>query len=406
MTNFHSSGHENFTEAKLPRRDWILLPLISLLTVSLMVVSMESLSRRIFSASKTTVATGCMILNDAVTGPRAVPNTVCWEKTPEGPLAEYRFNSCGHRAGVECGPKRPGTYRIVMSGSSFAFGLSTPREETFAALLPAELSGLTGRPVELYNESMVWQAPGGVDKRFDKILAAKPDLVLWVVTSWDIAHTAPDPGLPAEPGFLGRTRYRVKAALATHSIANAIPNIVDAMHDLLDVTSSGLLLEHFLYESQTQYLKSYLRNDDAEAGFLRAEPSKDWQNFLWYFEKDVADIADQAKAAGVPLVVVLLPNRAQAAMISMGEWPPGNDPYKLGDEIRSIVVSHGGTYVDILPGYRTVPNAEQGYFPKDGHPNAEGHATISRLIARELSGGAVPALRVVPGPQAIVKKGD
>jgi hypothetical protein len=400
MTNSRTAGHEVPTEAKLPRQDWILLPLISLLTVSLMVVSSESLSRRIFSESRTTIVSGCMVLNDPSTGPRAIPNTVCWEKTPEGPLAEYRFNSCGHRAGEECGPKPPHTYRIVMSGSSFAFGLSTPREKTFAALLPAELSRMTGQPVDLYNESMVWQSPGGVERRFDNILAAKPDLVLWVVTSWDIAHTAPDPGLPADPGFLGRTRYRVKEALASRSISIAIPDIMDAVHDLLDVTSTGLLLEHFLYESQTQYVKSYLRNDDTEAGFLNAEPSARWQNFLWYFNKDVADIAAKAKAAGVPLVVVLLPNRAQAAMISMGEWPAGHDPYKLSEEVGSIVVSHGGTYADILPDYRGIPNPEQGYFPKDGHPNAEGHATISRIIAKELTSGAVPALSVDSRSQA------
>ena len=321
-------------------------------------------------------------------------------------MAEYRFNSCGHRADVECGPKPPGTYRIVMSGSSFAFGLSTPREETFAALLPEELSRMTGRPVDLYNESMVWRGPEGVNEHFDKILAAQPDLVLWVVTSWDVAHAATEPGLPTEPGFLGRTRYRVKEALAAHSISNALPDIIDALHDLLEVTSTGLLLEHYLYESQTQYVNSYLRNDDAEAGFLNAEPSKSWQNFLRYFDRDVADIARQAKPAGVPLVVVLLPNRAQAAMISMGEWPAGHDPYKLSNEIRSIIEAHGGTYVDILPDYRRVPNPEQGYFPKDGHPNAKGHATISRLIAKELTSGAVPALRVASEPQAILKKGE
>ena len=393
------AGQGTSTDAKLPRRDWILLPLISLLTILLILVTTESLSRRIFFASKTTVAAGCMVLNDALAGPRAIPNTVCWQKTPEGPLAEYKFNSCGHRAGVECGPKPPGAYRIVMSGSSFAFGLSTPREETFAALLPTELSRMTGLPVDLYNESMVWRGPEGVDEHFDKILAAQPDLVLWVVTSWDVAHAATEPGLPSDSGFLGRTRYRVKAALAKHSISSAASETVDAVHDLLDVTSTGLILEHFLYESQTEYVNSYLRNDDAEAGFLNAEPSARWQKYLWNFDKDVADISAKAKAAGVPLVVVLLPNRAQAAMISIGQWPAAYDPYKLSNEIRSIVVAHGGIYADILPDYREVPNSEQGYFPKDGHPNAKGHATISSLIAKKLTSGAVPALQVTSGPQ-------
>jgi len=118
MTNFRSTGHETSTEAKLPRRDWILLPLISLLTIMLMVVSTESLSRRMFSVSKTSIANGCVVRNDPAIGIQGVQNTVCWEKSPEGQLAEFRFNGCGHRAGMECGPKSPGTYRIVLTGGS------------------------------------------------------------------------------------------------------------------------------------------------------------------------------------------------------------------------------------------------------------------------------------------------
>ena len=62
------------------------------------------------------------------------------------------------------------------------------------------------------------------------------------------------------------------------------------------------------------------------------------------------------ESAGIPLVAVLVPDRTQAAMISMmDECPKGFDPYKLGNELRSIIVSHGGTYIDILPEFRTYP---------------------------------------------------
>jgi hypothetical protein len=91
---------------------------------------------------------------------------------------------------------------------------------------------------------------------------------------------------------------------------------------------------------------------------------------------------------------VLLPNRAQAAMISMGEWPAGYDPYKLDAELRSIVTSHGGIYIDILPDFRAIPNPEQHYLPVDSHPDAGGHAIIAAMLAKELTGGAVPALKV------------
>jgi hypothetical protein len=79
-------------------------------------------------------------------------------------------------------------------------------------------------------------------------------------------------------------------------------------------------------------------------------------------------------------------------MISMGKWPTGYDPYKLDEKLRFIIVSHGGIYLDILPQFRKVPSPEQYFFPVDGHPTSGGHAIIATLLAKELTGGAVPAL--------------
>lgn len=161
------------------------------------------------------------------------------------------------------------------------------------------------------------------------------------------------------------------------------------------------MLRHILYENenQDQYVTSFLMNGDNSAGFVKAEFSPSWQGHLKEFDSCAADIESQAKAAGILFAAVLLPNRAQAAMISMSDWPAGYDPYKLDHELRSIIESHGGIYIDILPGYRTIANAEQYYFPVDGHPDARGHAIISRLLARELTRGAIPALRTVVPPQ-------
>ena len=67
-----------------------------------------------------------------------------WEKIPEGKLTEYRFNSSGYRNNADFGPKSPGTYRIVMVGTSVAAGFRVPQGQTIGALLPAELSRRTG----------------------------------------------------------------------------------------------------------------------------------------------------------------------------------------------------------------------------------------------------------------------
>jgi hypothetical protein len=386
MTESNVIPPRNSEEEKLPRRDWVLLPALSLLTVFLIVGCTELIARRIFTYSDTGVK-DCTVLSDLSTGPRGIPNCVCWEKGYEYQPIEYRFNGSGYRADTEFGPKPLGTYRIVMVGSSVAMGFGVESKSTFAALLPEELSRRTGSPVELLNESI--GGNGGVASRFDSAFAYKPDMILWILTPWDIEQgfatvnhvKRADRSVP----FASRAWRRIELAFSGTSFTSAIEKA-------FDLTRSSLLLRHFLFESQNQYVTSYLMSGDKEAGFLKAEPGVEWKQHLRQLSVAVADNEALAKAAGVPLVAVLVPNRAQAAMVSMGTWPAGYDPYKLDREVRSVMTGQGGTYIDILSGYRGIPNPEQYYFPVDGHPDANGHAIISRLIANALTSGAVPAL--------------
>ena len=167
---------------------------MSLLTICFMAVSAELLSRWLYPVTQVGFQ-NCFATNDP-TGDAAVkPNSVCWEQIPESPLkVEYRFNRRGHRAGGELSPKPPGVYRIVLIGSSFTQGLFVPREKTFAALLPKELSMETGRKVEVYNEATGGKFRGGPfptqnsAQHFDEVLAAQPDLVLWVLTPDDVMN--------------------------------------------------------------------------------------------------------------------------------------------------------------------------------------------------------------------------
>ncbi len=389
MTQSNAHDLENVEEARLQRRDWFLLPALSLVTIFLLAAFTELIARRIFPKLRTS-GEDCMVLNDPSTGGRGIPNSVCWERIPESTeLTEYRFNSCGHRAGMECGSKLPGTYRIVMVGTSVATGMRVPREKTFAALLPSELSRRTGRKVELYNEGMPWRPPHILALHFNDVLAAKPDMILWILSPIDIERGSwPEARDDTRSlSFPVRAWRRMKAIFAAKSFMAAITEVFNE-------TRTALLLRHLLYMSKSQYVKSSVMSADDEERFLRDQPSAEWQSTLEELDKDAGDIERQTKVAGIPLVTVLLPDRAQAAMISMGEWPVGLDPYKLDVELRSIIVNHRGIYVDILPNFRTIPSPEQGYFPVDGHPNAQGHAIITDILAKALTSGVIPSLEV------------
>jgi hypothetical protein len=412
MSQSGASGSQNnsekLKEAKLPWRDWLLLPLLCLLTLVLLAVSTELAARWLFPTSQAGLE-NCFGKHPTGDAP-VIPNSVCWERTEESKfVVEYKFNSLGHRAGMERDPKTPGAYRIVMIGSSMAMGLFVPREMTFAALLPQELSQQTGRKIELYNEASGGEFRGGPypvrnsASDFKDVLAAHPDMILWVVTPNDFENASLDetavkaapqspaagPVSDAKPGLAAKAWNKLKVTVANGTLG-------DEFRNQFDKTRTSMVLKHLLYgsESQQQYVTSYLKNEE-DAGFLRAEPNARWQHLLTIVDSNAAAFEQQAKDANVPFVTALVPNRAQAAMVSMGKdaWPAGYNPYKLDGEMRAIIERHGGTYVDVLPEFAKIPNPERHYFPVDGHPDAEGQAMIADILTQGLTSGTVPALK-------------
>jgi len=403
MTENRVSSAEGMKKEALPRRDWILLPMLALLTVVFLAGSTELVARKTFSESTTGIEK-CMVVNDPSTGVRGIPNTVCWEKSPESPNIEFRFNGCGHRAGMECEPKPAGTYRIVMMGSSVAMGMRVRQNESFAALLPVELSKLTGRRVELYNESMGWGFPHSTALRFNQVLAAKPDMILWILTPMDVEKTtvvvAPVDviGDDQSISLAVKAWRRAKEAVAAESLSTAMGTVFSR-------TRTALMLRHYLYASQSQYVKAFLAGSDDETGYLKGAWSDEWKNRLISFDADAAEMERQAHAAGIPFVAAYVPERAQVAMISIGEWPAGFDPYKLDDELRSTIVRYGGIYTDILPQFKTIAHPERLYFAVDGHPNPAGHAVISGLLAKSITSDALSALKAAQPELVSAEKG-
>jgi hypothetical protein len=385
------------------RRDWILLPALSLLTICAMAGAAELLSRWLFPATQVGFQ-NCFSTDNPNGDGDVKPNSVCWERTPESSYQiEYRFNQKGHRAGAELTPKQPGVYRIVLIGSSFTQGLFVPREKTFAALLPEKLSTETGRTVEVYNEATGGKFRGGPfptrrsAQHFDEVLTAQPDMILWVITPDDVLNAGSGEEVAPQTVPQGETssaRPRGLLAKLTSSIANG--TVGARLRSRWEDTRTSMVLKHLLIasESQDEYIHSYLQNG-GDANSLKTQPDGEWRKQMQYFDQELAQITGLAKDAGIPLVAVFAPNRAQAAMISRGDWPAGYDPFQLESVIRTSLLHHGAQFIDILPDYRGIPSPEQGYMPVDGHPNTDGQALISRLLAKELTNGSVPELKAL-----------
>jgi hypothetical protein len=278
-------------------------------------------------------------------------------------------------------------------------GLGVTQEKTFASILPGELSQLTGRKIELYDEGLTPNHPELIAHWFNQALEPKPDLLLWVVTPYDIqvSGEAPEEQPEAQAGAVSKTLFFLKNRPKDQSLLDAMRTV------WTEYSRTAVLLRHTLYKSQSQFLKSYLIGDGV-SGYLKEKPSDLWQKRLKLFDGYAASIGAQAKAAGVPLVVVQLPSRAQIIMVASGDQPAGYNPYVLNRELTAIVTSHGAIYMDALPAYRNTYDIDQIFQRADEHPNDEGHNLISRELSELLTDGTIPDLKVVAGTQPQVAR--
>ncbi len=303
---------ENTKEAKLPKRDWVILPLLSLATIALLIGSIELIARaKAGDASEQEGMAPCIISDDLSTGVRFVPNSECRDRSMESSWTDYKFNSRGHRAGWEYGPKQQGTYRIVMAGSSIAFGFVVDREKSFAALLPDEIAARTGRKIELYNEAMGYAGggtPHSVLVQSDALLAARPDAILWVLTPYDIENVSSigwvrSPGQNNPNSANGNPPHtHFEQTVAKFSSALGIKSVPEPILDWVGRANGQLqfqiYLKHILYESQSLYVNASLNGPPEKIGFVDKNWIPVWTERLHDFDSYAGSLDREGQPGG------------------------------------------------------------------------------------------------------------
>ena len=129
---------------RLPRRDLLILPLLSISTLVLLFLGSELTARFFFPE---TGAKACEI-NDTNIGRRFRPNCTARMKSAEGPWVVNQYNDCGYRTTQSCRPKSPGTIRIALLGSSNSEGLFVAADKIFSEQAATQLTALCRRPVD------------------------------------------------------------------------------------------------------------------------------------------------------------------------------------------------------------------------------------------------------------------
>jgi hypothetical protein len=373
MSQSNAVPPENAPEERLPRRDLIILPLLSVLTLAVCLLAANAAARHFFFSQRDD---SCEF-GDPMIGFRYGRNCTEHAKTAEGPWVAHQFNDCGYRTRESCGPTPPGTTRISLLGASAAEGYLVPYDETFATRAAKQLTFELGRPVEIQNLGREQCYPDCVLRRIDEALALKPDLVLVAVTPIDLDHMDPsevaNPDKPM-PAVVDQVQLRHK--LDPH-------NPLNGMQDFVEHSSAGVATLHFLFQNPATFIRMYLLSGE-HAGYLRTTLSPVWDGRLKACDIVFAEIAEKARNANVPVALVEVPSFAQASLVSMNSIPSGLDPYAINERLRQISERHGIQFIDVLDAFRHGPEANKLFYVVDGHLNGAGSALVSNALAQQL----------------------
>jgi hypothetical protein len=362
----------------LPRRDYFILPLLSLLTVFLMFVISEATTRALWYAHE---ENACVISDDPVDGYRIRPNCTARTKGAESPWVTYRFNECGYRSNTSCGPVPPGTLRIAILGASVSQGLNMPYEDTYFARSAEQLSQLCGRPIDVQNLGKPRASPIYAYRRVQDALTLKPDVVLFLLAPFDLEQQI-DPKALAE-------RDDPAHRVVTTDVYEPL-SLMRRIQLLITDSRTALVAEHFLLRNRDTYLRLYLHYGD-KADFLRQPFTPLWQRRFADMDLIIGGMADKFHTAGVPFIVIPVPSRAEAALLSSPAVPAGVDPFAYGHELEKIADAHGASYVDLMAPFSKIPDANSLFFIVDGHLADLGQKVVATSLTRKLVDGTIPA---------------
>lgn len=357
----------------LPRRDWILLPLVAIATALAFLIVTEGVSRLIWPENK---IDRCSSEQGA---PRPKPNCVSRDKAAEGPWAETRFNECGYRGSGSCRALGPGMARMAVLGSSISWGYMIPFEDLWSVKAVKAVAARCGKAIDV-------QSLGGfgnlsqVAARTPEAIALHPQLVALVVAPFDLSKQP-------KGGF-----DPVHALQAPPPPPPDHSSLRDRVRSLLSDSRAATIALHYIYGNAETYTSSHLRYDGDASAYLRAPMPKAWRERLDVVDAAVAYITQRLKPTGAPLLLVYSPSLLQADLIAGGKTVSGVDPDAIDQEMARIAKRNGALFADGGKVFFGMKNAPDYFYRADGHPNSGGQALLGRAAADAILAGAPSAL--------------
>ena len=351
----------------LSRRELLIIPSIIIITIVLCVSISESLARYFYASRDWDT---CAV-RDPVMGIRFKPNCISERKVPEGPWTQNVYNDCGSRSSFQCFPKPSGGLRIVIFGNSISQGSFIPYNGTYGSRVAEELTERCGQLVDVQNVARPTYTWEKVNKNLDEALSLKPDALITSLLPSDL-ETDPAQQLIDRPNKETLSLMQLFSKLTSES------------------SRVIYIAKNLYYENKDNYMNLYLHYGE-KANFLRPPFSAFWQTRLAAYDELLGRMAEKTHGQKVPLVLVYVPQQAQAVLLGMKDLPRGVDPRAFSRAVGVLAAKHGINYVDTSEAFGRTSNPTDLYYRVNGHPSGAGHAVIAKAVVAQL-------LQIDPSP--------
>jgi hypothetical protein len=358
------------------RWDFLILPALGLLTVSVLLISSEGIANHYFESDS---GIDSCDIHDPAIGFKHRPNCNSKRKAVDGPWVASRYNDCGYRTKESCGTAPLGTTRIALLGSSTSLGLYVGDDETFAAQTARDLTNILKKPVEVQNLGRESCPAKCSFNRIGEALKLNPSLLIIAISPpFDMEHLE-DTGNEN----VGISQESPKLSLLMRA------------KSFIKDSCAGAALTHFMTLRNPAFSHSrmllYLQNEGT-SGYLKTPFPPTWEGRFDILDKLVALAAFKANNARVPVVMIEIPSLHQLTISRSSDFPLGVSPFAFNERLKQIALRHNIQFVDGLDAFKDEPDANKLYYVVDGHINKAGHSLISRALVDQLMKGEREAL--------------
>jgi hypothetical protein len=351
-----------FVDKPLSRRDWLLLPCVSLLTALAMTVSAEAFCRIVWPESE---ADAC----SSPTGNRA--NCVARMKNAEGTEYEYRFNECGYRSETSCREKPPGATRVVSMGTSIGMGLFVSSQDLFANRAARELGEMLHRPVDVQNTGSLSLNIRAIPGQVSAALELHPDAIVFEICPYDLQSFAGFGTAQEVPGGVRKP-------------GTGPMTFVSHIRATMRESRFGYMAQHNLLANDVFLYRSYANFADPD-DVLAQPPSAECERQYAGLGKLFDDLQEKLQGTGIPVFVLPIPTRLAAGMMSDNVHIPDRDPEAFQRRLGLLAAAHGMFIVDTAHYFRASPHAERLYYTVDSHPGPQAHILLGHALAMRMA---------------------